>query len=69
VPLTGLGVQRAETPVVVCLEWAHAQRVDQGQGFTVGSFGQFGLRGLALCVDLAEEPQSPRLLPLLLASP
>jgi hypothetical protein len=48
----------------VRLERAHAQRVGQGQGLTVGGFHGLGLRGMAVRVDLAEEPQSPRLLTL-----
>src|SRR5712692_5955496 len=49
----------------MCLERAHAQRVGQGQGLTVRGFGQLGLRGMAVRVDLAEEPQGPGLLTLL----
>ena len=64
-PLPGLDIQRAQATVAVRLERAHAQRLGQGQGLTVGGFGQLGLRGLAVRVDLAEEPQGPGLLTLL----
>ena len=47
------------------LERAHAQRVGQDQGLTVGGFGRLGLWGLAVGVDLAEESQGPRLITLL----
>jgi hypothetical protein len=47
------------------LKRAHTQRVGQGQGLTVGGFGPRGLRGMAVRVDLAEEPQGPGLLTLL----
>src|SRR5712691_1274263 len=58
-------VQHPQAEVAVRLERAHAQRLGQGQGLSVGSFGQLGLRGLAVRVNLAKEPQSPRLLTLL----
>ena len=63
--LTYLRIQCAQTPVAVRLERAHAQRLGQGQGLTVGGFGRLDLRGLAMRVDLAEEPQGPGLLTLL----
>ena len=63
-PLADYGIQRAETPVAVRLERAHAQRLGQSQGLTVGGFDQLGLRGLAVRVDLAEEPQGPGLISL-----
>src|SRR5882724_12595550 len=51
--------------MAVGLERAYAQRVGLGKGLTVGGFGQLGLRGMAVRVDLAEEPQGPGLLTLL----
>ena len=50
------GIQRTEAVVTVGLERAHAQRLGQSQGLTVGGFDQLGLRGLAVRVDFAEEP-------------
>ena len=50
-------VQYPQAAVAVRLQRAHAQRLGQGQGLTVGGCGQLGLRGLAVRVDLAEEPQ------------
>ena len=61
----GLAIQSAQAVVAVGLKRAHAQRLGQGQGLTVGGFGQLGLRAMAVRVDLAEEPQGPRLLTLL----
>ena len=51
--------------MAVRLERAHAQCLGQSQGLTVGGCGQLGLRGMAVRVDLAEEPQGPGLLTLL----
>ena len=42
--------------MAVGLERAHPQLLSQGEGLAVGGFGQLGLRGLAVRVDLAEEP-------------
>ena len=55
--LAGLGIQRAEAPVAVGLERAHAELLGQGEGLAVVGFGLLDLRGIALRRNLAEEPQ------------
>src|SRR4029450_4700355 len=64
-PAGHLSVERTQATVAVGLERAHAECRGQSQSLTVGGFGQFGLRGLAVRVDLAEESQGPGLLTLL----
>jgi hypothetical protein len=36
------GIQRAEDPVAVGLEWAHAEFLGQGEGLLVMDFGRLG---------------------------
>jgi hypothetical protein len=48
--------------MAVRLERAHAQRLGQGQGLTVGGCGSLGLRGMVVRIDLTEEPQGPGLI-------
>ena len=43
--------------MAVGLERAHAEFLGQGQGVLVVGFGLGNIRGVALCGDLAEEPQ------------
>jgi hypothetical protein len=63
-PLARPGVQRPEATVAVCLERAHAECPGQSQGLTVGGCGSLGRRGIVVRIDLAEEPQGPRLITL-----
>jgi hypothetical protein len=51
----------ATAAVVVGLEWAHAESLSQGEGVLVAGFSLCHVWGIALCGDVAEEPQSPRL--------
>ena len=46
-PLTGRGIQHAESEVAVRLERAHTQCFGQGEGLPVMIFGQRGVRGAA----------------------
>ena len=62
----GCGIQRAEAPMAVGHERAHAEFVGQGEGLLVVGYGQIALRRIAPCGDLAEEPQRIRLVAQLL---
>ena len=64
--LAALGIQRAQAEVAVRLERAHAQLFGERYGLLVGGCGWFDLRGIAMCGDLAEQSQTPRLMALLL---
>ena len=61
-PLAGCGIQRTETTLAVGLEWAHAEFLGQSQGLSVVGFSLCGVRGLALCCDLAKQPEGPCLI-------
>ena len=56
-PLPGGGIQRAEAPVTVRLEWAHAQLLGEGQGLLVVGCSLFDFCGVTMCGNLAEEAQ------------
>src|SRR5215216_5188147 len=58
-------IQGAEAPVAVGLERAHAEFEGKRESFAVGGFSRLDRRGMAVRVDLAEEPQGPGLLTLL----
>jgi hypothetical protein len=62
-----LDVESAQATVAVRLEWAHAEFVGQSEGLAVVGCGRLDLRGLALCRDLAMEPQGPHLVAAFLA--
>ena len=59
-------IQRAETPVAVRLERAHAQLLGQGEGLAVVAGGRLALSGRLARRALAEEPQRPGLVAALL---
>src|SRR5262245_35917717 len=50
-------------------EWAHAKLIGQRHGLLVSGCGCLGIRGLALCGNLTEEPQRIGLVPALLEIP
>ena len=50
-------------------ERAHAKLIGQRHGLSVGGFGCLGIRGLALCGNLTEEPQGIGLVAALLEVP
>jgi len=56
-------VKLTEAAVAVGDEWAHAQFIAEGHGFSVEGFSFFGSRGIAMRRDLAQNQQSPRLRP------
>jgi hypothetical protein len=59
--LLGRSIQRAEAPVTVRLEWAHAQLLSQREGLAVVGFGLLTLKGITMRGDLAKEAQGIRL--------
>ena len=59
--LTGCGIQRAEAPVAVGLERAHAQFLGKGEGLAVVAGGGFARWGCLARRALAQEPQGPGL--------
>jgi hypothetical protein len=56
-PLADLDVQNAEAEVTVRLERTHAELLGQGEGLAVVGFSGFDLWGIAVRMELAEEPQ------------
>src|SRR2546428_130320 len=60
-PLACAPVELAEAEVAVGDERAHAELVGEGHGLPVGGFGLLGIRGIAMRGDLAQSPESPRL--------
>src|SRR5262245_10732182 len=66
-PLAGGGIQRAQAAVAVGQERTHAQLFGQRYSLLIGGHGGFDLQGSALRSDLAEQPQGPRLMALMMA--
>jgi hypothetical protein len=64
--LSRLAIQFAETSVTVRLKGTHAEFVSQGEGLKVVGCGLLDAWGIAMYSDVAEEPQSIRLLASLL---
>ena len=62
-PLTGRGIQRAEAPVAVGLERAHAEFVGQGESLAVVDFRLHNIGGIGVGLDGAELVQRARLIP------
>ncbi len=56
-PLACLSVQSTEAEVAVRLERTHAECFGQGKGLVVAGFSGFDLWGIAVRMELAEEPQ------------
>ena len=55
-PLACPGVQSAEAEVAVRLERTHAECFGQGEGLAVVGFSGFDLWGIAVRMELTEEP-------------
>src|SRR5262245_13713618 len=64
--LASRGIQQAEAAMTMGLEGTHVQLLGQAEGLAVVGFGLFGLWGMAMRRDLAEEPQDPCLVAVLL---
>ena len=47
-------------------ERAHAKLLGDGEGLAIATLGHFGLDEIAMFVDLAQEPERPRLVAALL---
>jgi hypothetical protein len=60
------GRQHAETEVIVGPEWAHAEFYSTRHGLLVNTLSPFDLWGLLTCMDFAEQPKGPGLVPPLL---
>ena len=56
-PLACPGVQRAEAEVTVHLERTHTEFLGQGEGLAVVGCSGFHLWGIAVRMELTEEPQ------------
>src|SRR5262249_14937324 len=59
-PLTGHGIQRAETPMAVNYERAHAEFFGQCQGLLIVGFGQRDIGGIGMGIDGAKLVQYDR---------
>jgi len=64
--LASRGIQHPQAAMAMGLEGTHVQLLGQAEGLAVGGFGLFGLWGMAMRRDLAEEPQDPCLVAVLL---
>jgi hypothetical protein len=60
------GRQHAKTEVTVGLEGAHAEFYSKRHGLLVNILSPFDLWGVVMCIDFAEQPQGPGLVPPLL---
>ena len=64
--LASRGIHQAEAAMAMGLEGTHVQLLGKAEGLAVVGFGLFDLWGMAMRRALAEEPQDPCLVAVLL---
>ena len=68
-PLAGRGIERAQAPVAVRLQRAHAEFLGQGEGLLIGGLRLPNLWRVAVRGEIAAQPPGPCLVPPFLVGP